>query len=86
MRGREVALEVDPDHVVPVRLVHVEGHLVPQDPGVVDQNVQRAERVDGLVHDVLAAGPRADVVAVDRSLAAPLLNERHDLFGRVRVL
>ena len=86
VRGGEVALEVDPDHVVPVGLVHVEGHLVAQDPGVVDQDVERAEGVDGLVDDVLAAGPRADVVAVDGRVAALLLDQRHHFLGRVRVL
>ena len=83
--GGEVALEMDPDHVVPVRLVDVEGHLVAEDPGVVDQDVERAEGVDRLLHDVLAAGPRADVVAVDGGVAAPLLDQRHDLLGGVRV-
>ena len=39
----------------------------------------------GLVHDVLAAGPRADVVAVDGGLAAVLPDQRHDLLGRVHV-
>ena len=67
---REVALQVDADDIVPVGLLHVEGHLVPQDAGVVDQDVEPAEGVDGLVDDVLAAFPRADVVAVDRGLAA----------------
>ena len=34
---------------------------------------------------LLAAGPRADVVAVDRGLAAVLPDQGHDLLGRVDV-
>jgi len=86
MRGGEVALQVDPDHVVPVRLVDVEGHLVAQDPSVVHQDVERAEGVDRLLHDVLAAGPRADVVPVDGGVAAPLLDQCDDFLCGVRVL
>jgi len=41
VRRREVALQVHSDHVVPVGLFHVERHLVPQDAGVVHQNVER---------------------------------------------
>ena len=82
----EVALEVDPDHIVPVGLVGVEGHLVAHDPGVVDQDVEAAEGLDGLIDDVLGALPRADVVAVDGGLAPVLLDEGDDLFGRVLVV
>ena len=53
----EVALQVDPDDVVPVRLVHVEAHLVPQDAGVVDQDVELAEGVDGLLDQLLRPLP-----------------------------
>src|SRR6185437_5087617 len=83
--GGEVALQVHTDDVVPVGLVHVEGHLVAQDAGVVHQNVERTERVDRLIDDVLPAGPGADVVSVDDGFAAVLLDQLHDLLGRVRV-
>ena len=46
--GGEVALQVDPDDVVPVGLVHVERHLVPEDAGVVDEDVELAPGVDRL--------------------------------------
>ena len=80
-----MALQVDPDDVVPVRLVHVEAHLVPQDAGVVDQDVELAEGVDGLVDEVLGPLPRADVGGVDGAVAAARLDELDDLFGRVLV-
>src|SRR5580704_15885966 len=85
VRRREVALEVHADDIVPVGLLHVEGHLVPQDPGVVDQDVEAAKGVDGLVDHVLAAFPRTDVVAVDRGLSATLFDEGDHVLGRVLV-
>src|SRR5439155_6142369 len=41
-----------------------------EDAGVVDEDVERAERVDGLRHDPLSADPRRDVVGVGNSLPA----------------
>ena len=61
----EVALQVDTDDVVPCRLLHAERHLVAQDPGVVDDDVEGAVALDGLVDEVLRTVPGADVVAVD---------------------
>jgi len=58
----EVPLEMDTDHVVPVGLLEVEGHLVPDDAGVVHQDVQLPERLDGLVYQRLGSLPGADVV------------------------
>ena len=69
VRHGEVALQVDADDVVPVGLVHVEAHLVPQDPGVVDQDVELAPGVDGLGHQALGARPGAHVVGVEGGLA-----------------
>src|SRR5580700_9571295 len=85
VRGGEVTLEVHADDVVPVGLVHVERHLVPEDAGVVHEDVERAERVDGLFHHVLAALPRADVVTVDYGVATVLPDEVDHLLGRVDI-
>jgi hypothetical protein len=55
---------VDLDHRVPLRLAHGEQHAVAEDAGVVHDDVEAAEDVDGLADDALAALPRADVVGV----------------------
>ena len=80
-----MALQVDTDHVVPVGLLHVEAHLVPEDAGVVDQDVQAAEGVDGLVDQRLGPLPGADVGGVDRRVAAAGLDQLDDLLGGVLV-
>ena len=64
----EVALQVDPDDVVPVGLVHVEAHLVPEDAGVVDQDVELAPGVDGLATRVSAPVHELTSSAVERRL------------------
>ena len=45
---REVALEVHPDHRVPLVLGRVDEHPVAHEAGVVDQHVEAAERLDRL--------------------------------------
>src|SRR6202042_297521 len=83
--GGEVALQVDTDDVVPVRLVHVERHLVAQDAGVVDQDVELAPGVDRLVDQVLGARPGGDVVRVQVGFAAGRLDVLDRLLRRVDV-
>ena len=68
--GGEVALEVDGDDGVPLVLGHVDDHPVAQDAGVVDEDVEVAERLDRRVDQPLGALPVGDVVAVDDRLAA----------------
>ena len=85
MGRREVALEMDPDDVVPVGLGHVEGHLVPQDARIVDQDVQLAEGLDGLVDERLGSVPRAHVGGVHGGLAPAGLDQLDHLLGRVLV-
>ena len=68
--GREVPLEVHADDGVELLLRHVEAHLVAQDPGVADEHVEPTERVDGLLHHGLGAGPARAVVVVRDALAA----------------
>ena len=59
-----MTLEVDVDDRVPFLFGHVEAHLVPEDPGVVDEDVEPAELVDGLGDQRLTAVPARDVVEV----------------------
>ena len=58
------------DDRVPLGLGHVDEHAVAQDAGVVDEHVEAAEGVDGLLHDALGAVAVGDVVAVGDGLAA----------------
>ena len=61
-------------------------HLVPQDAGVVHQDVELAEGVDGLVDQGLGTLPRADVGRVDGGVAPAGLDQLDDLLGRVLVV
>ena len=54
---------------------------VAQDAGVVHQDVDLAERVDGGLADVLAAGDGRDRVVVRDGLSAGRLDLLHDLIG-----
>ena len=78
----EVALEVDPHDGVPLVLGGVGEHAVAHDAGVVDHDVEPAERVDGASTRRPAPVPVGHVVAVDDGLAAHRLDLGHDLGGR----
>ena len=67
-----VALEVDPDDVVPLLLAHVEDHPVAQDSRDVDQDVELAELLDRLFDEALAAGHGRDIHVIGDGLAAGL--------------
>jgi hypothetical protein len=87
MPGRgEGALEVDLDHRVPLRLAHVGEHAVTEDAGVVDQDVEPAEGLDGGRDEPLGAVPVADVIGVGDGLAAHGLDLVHDVLGRALVV
>ena len=83
--GGEVTLQVNSDDVVPVGLGHVEAHLVAQDAGIVDDDVDVAEGVDRLIDEPLAATPRGDVVTVDHGLATVVDDDVDDLLCGVDV-
>ena len=68
--------QVHVDDSVPFFLGHVDEHPVAQDAGVVDENVEIAERLDRTVDQTLRTLPVSDVIAVDDRLAT----ERLDLF------
>ena len=65
----EGALEVDLLHQVPVLVAHVGEALVPQNAGVVDDDVHAAKDLDGGLHDAVAGVHHR--VVVGRSAAAP---------------
>ena len=79
------ALEVHADHRVPVLLAHVEDHPVAQDAGVVDDDVELAEGVEGALDDALGALEVGDALAVGDGLAAHLLDLVDHLLGRAVV-
>ena len=66
-------------HLVEVELGHVGDRRVAQDPGVVDQDVELAERLDRQLDDGAGAVPTGDVVVAAHRLAAT----RPDLGGDV---
>lgn len=68
--GGEVAPQVDPDDGVPFVLGHREHHPVPQDAGVVDQDVERPVRADRQPHQVLRLVEVGDVPVVRHRVAA----------------
>jgi hypothetical protein len=72
LRGVERALEVHPDHVVPLLLGHVEDHPVPQDARRVDQDVEPPELAERGLDQALGRRVIGHVGAVgDRAAAAP---------------
>ncbi len=81
-RRREVALQVDAQHRVPLVLLHVHEHAVAQDARVVDEDVQPAEAIDGLLDHAPGAAEVRDVLAVRDRLAAERLDLADDVVRR----
>ncbi len=79
------ALQVDADDRVELLLGHREDHLVAQDAGVVDDDVEAAEGFDGLVDDVARGLEVGHVVVVGDRVAAAIADDRSDLLGRALV-
>jgi hypothetical protein len=57
-QGREMPLEVDAEDGVPLVFTGVGQHAIPDEAGVVDQNVQPAEGVDGGLDQVALLASR----------------------------
>src|SRR5215210_605124 len=75
---------MDVEDRVPVLLAHLEGEVVPQDPGVVDQDVDPPEAVGYLLEgrlDLLRAG---DVAGYRERLGPRRLYRFHRLPSRLR--
>ena len=85
MQRDEVALQVDVDDRVPLRLGHVGDHPVAEDARVVDEHVQLAERVDRGLDQALAALPVGAAVGVRHRLAAHRLDLLDHLLRGTRV-
>ena len=76
-----MSLEVDRDHGVPLLLGHVDEDAVAQDPGIVDEDVDRAERRDRGVDQTLGTLPVGDVVSVGDRLSALGADLSRDFLG-----
>ena len=76
MQHREVTLQVDRDHRIPLRFLHAGDKRIAQDPRVVDQDVEATELVDRLSYNTFRAAPGGDVLGVGDGGAAG----RGDLF------
>ena len=74
---------MDVDDRVPLVFLHVEGHLVPEDPGVVDQDVEVPIGVDGLVDHLLGSVPVRHARAIGHGLAAGGGDLGHDVLDAV---
>ena len=81
-RRREGAAQVHPDDGVPLLDRHVDHHPVTQDAGVVDQDVEPAEGVDGRLDQPPGAVVVRDVVAVGHGFAAHAPDLVDHLTGR----
>ena len=73
------AVQVDVDDRLPGIRLHLEEALVPEDPGVVDEDVHGPEGVEGCLHDPLAPPGGGHVVVVGDRLAA----RGYDLFDHL---
>ena len=80
-----MSLEMDGEHRIPFILAHVHEHPVARDPGVVDEDVEAAERFERLPHHAPGRGEVRDVVAVRDRRAAGGVDFRNDLLRRRRV-
>ena len=58
---QERALQVDVQYLIPLRFAEFDGQGVAVDPGVVDDDVQSAERLDRPLHERGRVGRAADV-------------------------
>ena len=77
----ERALEVDAHDRVEVVLAHVEDHRVADDPGVVHEDVELAERLDRGVDHLAGALEVGHVAVVRHRVAAALLDQLYDDVG-----
>jgi hypothetical protein len=82
----EAPVEVDLQHQVELRLLELRERGVAQDAGVVDHDVDPAERVQGGLHDRLAALPGVHAVVVGDRLAARGDDLLDDGVGHLRAL
>ena len=76
---------MDVEDRVPLVFRHVEDHPVAQDAGIVDQDVQLAERGDGGFDDALGAVEVGHALEVRHRFAAEGFDFVHDLLRRTGI-
>src|SRR5437868_1189406 len=79
----EAAFQVHRQYGVEVFLGHLHHRSVTHDAGVVDQDVDTAEVVDGALDDALRSAEIGDRIVIRNRLAAELLNFFDYLCGRI---
>src|SRR3546814_1845864 len=62
-----IAIEVDPDHIVPVDLAHLVKDAIAQNAGIVHHRVELAEGAQGIFDDAGGSGGVRNICGVDRS-------------------
>ena len=77
-----MALQMDAEHRVPLRLRHVGQGPVPKDAGVVHQHVELAEGVDCLRDHLARLLPVRDVVTAHRGAPAAAFDVDSNALGR----
>ena len=77
----EGSLEVHPDHRVPVVLGHAVQDRVPDDAGVVHEDIEAAVMVDRLADQLLRGVEVGDVVVVGDGVSSGVSDESHGEVG-----
>jgi hypothetical protein len=72
-KGAKCPFEVDAEDGVPLVFTGVGQHAIPDEAGVVDQNVQPAEGVDGGLDQVFRSLPVGHIITIDDGFAAALI-------------
>src|SRR3546814_20421519 len=76
-----IAIEVDPDHIVPVDLAHLVKDAIAQTAGIVHHRVELAEGAQGIFDDAGGSGGVRNICGVDDRLPARGADFRADLLG-----
>src|SRR3546814_722909 len=63
-----IAIEVDPDHIVPVDLAHLVKDAIAQNAGIVHHRVELAEGAQGIFDDAGGSGGVRNICGVDDRL------------------
>jgi hypothetical protein len=78
-----VTFQVDAHDVVEVLLSHVERHAITQDAGIVHEDVEPSEVIEGVGDDAFGTRVASDIVSVDNRPSPGTLDETDD-FRRAR--
>ena len=76
------SVEVHRQYRLPVLRFHLEKSLVPENPGIVDQDIHPPESIQGGSDDVFTAFRRGHVIVTGHGLAAQILDFLNHLVGR----